>query len=99
EMTQKKLGMTTVVDLAGELAGVFTDGDVRRALDKVTDVHQAKVHELMSRHPKTIRSNLLAAEALNLMESHKITSLILTDPAKKPVGIIHIHDILRAGVI
>lgn len=99
EMTHKKLGMTTVVDDAGALAGVFTDGDVRRALDKVVDFHQATIIEVMSKNPKTITSNLLAAEALNIMESHKITCLIVTDAAQKPVGILHIHDILRAGVI
>lgn len=99
EMTHKKLGMTTVIDEAGELAGVFTDGDVRRALDQETDVHSTKVHRVMSKNPKTITSNILAAEALNIMETFKITSLVVIDKARKPVGIIHIHDILRAGVI
>lgn len=99
EMTQKKLGMTTIVNESGELAGIFTDGDLRRALDNHTDIHKIKVMEVMSKSPKTIRSNTLAVEALNLMESFKITSLVAIDEACKPVGIIHIHDILRAGVV
>ena len=99
EMTQKKLGMTTIVNESGELAGIFTDGDLRRALDTGTDIHHMKVMEVMSRNPKTIKSNTLAVEALNMMESYKITSLIVLDPVRKPVGIIHIHDILRAGVV
>jgi len=99
EMTHKKLGMTTVVSETGELAGIFTDGDIRRALDKGADVHHTRMQDIMSKNPKTIRSNILAAEALNMMESYKITSLVVIDTASKPVGIIHIHDILRAGVI
>jgi len=99
EMTQKKLGMTTIVNESGELAGIFTDGDLRRALDAGTDIHRMNVIEVMSKQPKTIKSNTLAAEALNLMESHKITSLVVVDAAQKPMGIIHIHDILRAGVV
>src|SRR6185312_12891062 len=79
EMTQKKLGMTTVVDHNNELAGVFTDGDVRRAFDNNTDVHQAVIQHLMTKNPKVIRPGTLAAEALHMMESHKITALIVTN--------------------
>jgi len=99
EMTQKKLGMTTVVNDARELVGVFTDGDIRRAFDKNADIHQTQIHQVMSRNPKTISQDLLAAEALSIMETFKITSLVVTDEQHRPVGIIHIHDILRAGVI
>jgi arabinose-5-phosphate isomerase len=99
EMTQKKLGMTTVVNDAHELMGVFTDGDVRRAFDKNADIQKTRVHQVMSRNPKTISRELLAAEALSIMEIYKITSLVVTDEKNRPVGIIHIHDILRAGVI
>lgn len=99
EMTHKKLGMTTVIDAAGKLIGIFTDGDVRRALDNNTDIHQTPVDEVMTKSPKTIRSDTLAAEALNMMESFKITSLVITNENQQPDGIIHIHDILRAGVI
>ncbi|WP_148339366.1 KpsF/GutQ family sugar-phosphate isomerase [Aquicella siphonis] len=99
EMTHKKLGMTTVVNEKNELAGVFTDGDVRRALDKEVDIHKTRIDQLMSKNPKTIARDILAAEALNIMETFKITSLVVIDSAHKPVGIIHIHDILRAGVV
>lgn len=99
EMSQKKLGMTTVVDENGELIGIFTDGDVRRTLDGNFDIQKTKMHQVMSKNPKTISRELLAADALAMMETHKITSLVIADDRKRPVGVIHIHDILRAGVI
>jgi arabinose-5-phosphate isomerase len=98
-MTEKKLGMAIVVDDAGGLLGVLTDGDLRRALDSASDIAKIHVRDIMSAHPKTITGDTLAAEALHLMETHKITSLIAVDDASKPAGVIHIHDILRAGVI
>jgi arabinose-5-phosphate isomerase len=99
EMSQKKLGMTTIINDTGELIGVFTDGDVRRTLDNQIDVHTTLMHQVMSKQPKTISRDWLAADALAMMETHKITSLIVADDHKRPVGVIHIHDILRAGVI
>lgn len=99
EMTHKKLGMTTIVHGNGELAGIFTDGDVRRTLDSNFDINTTNIQQIMSSSPKTINREILAAEALSLMEKHKITALVVTDNSRKPVGIIHIHDILRAGVI
>src|SRR3990167_2913427 len=99
EMTHKKLGMTTVVDHEGALIGIFTDGDVRRAFDNNADLHKTVIHQVMSNNPKTIKQGILAAEPLTLMETFKITSLVVTDNITHPVGIIHIHDILRAGVI
>jgi arabinose-5-phosphate isomerase len=99
EMTQKKLGMTTIVSEEGELMGIFTDGDVRRALDKEVDVHTTPIQNIMSKNPKTITHDILAAQALHIMETFKITSLVVIDQIRKPIGIIHIHDILRAGVI
>lgn len=99
EMTQKKLGMTTVVNDKGELSGVFTDGDVRRTLDANVDLNHTQVQQVMSTHPKSISPTLLAAEALAIMETHQITSLVVTNEAKQPIGILHIHDILRAGVV
>jgi arabinose-5-phosphate isomerase len=98
EMTQKKLGMTTVVNDAGELIGVFTDGDIRRAFDNKVDIQQVKISEVMSAQPKTISRDMLAAEALHFLETHQITSLIVTENLK-PVGVLHIHDVLRAGVV
>lgn len=99
EMTSKKLGMTTVIDHQGKLVGVFTDGDVRRALDHNIDLQQTQVDAVMSQNPKTIPREMMAAEALTLMENHKITSLVVTNKDHHPEGILHIHDILRAGVI
>lgn len=99
EMTQKKLGITTVVDADGKLSGIFTDGDVRRAFDHNTDVHTTRIAHVMTKRPKVITADILAAEALHIMESHKITSLVVIDPAERPVGIVHIHDILRAGIV
>jgi arabinose-5-phosphate isomerase len=100
EMTQKKLGLTTIVDDTHGLVGIFTDGDVRRTLDnKHVDIHQTRIHEIMSRNPKTIYKDVLAAEALKMMEMFKITSLIIINGSSHPIGVIHIHDILRAGVV
>lgn len=98
EMTQKKLGMTTVVDEKNELAGIFTDGDVRRAFDRSADVNTS-IHHIMSKNPKVIRQGMLAAEALHIMESHKITALIVVNDLNNPIGVVHMHDILRAGVM
>jgi arabinose-5-phosphate isomerase len=99
EITQKKLGMTTVLHADGQLAGIFTDGDVRRAFDNNADVNATNISHHMSKNPKVIRPTILAAEALHIMESHKITSLIVTDENNHPVGVVHMHDILRAGVM
>ncbi len=98
EMTQKKLGMTAVIDATNKLVGVFTDGDVRRALDENIDIHQTIILDLMSKCPKTISATLLAADALEIMETFKITTLIAVNAEDHPIGVLHIHDILRAGV-
>jgi len=98
EMTQKGFGLTTVVNAEGELLGVFTDGDLRRAIDHQVDINVARVGEVMTRNCKTVPADLLAAEALGIMESHKITALVVTE-ASRPAGVIHMHDLLRAGVV
>jgi len=98
EITHKKLGMTTVVDQDNQLAGIFTDGDVRRAFDNNADVHQTVIHHVMTKNPRIIPPGTLAAEALRIMESHKITALIITNDQNNPVGVVHLHDILRAGL-
>lgn len=98
EMTQKKLGMTVVVDNNKKLKGIFTDGDVRRAFDKNIDLHKTTMQQVMTPKPKTISQHLLAAEALALMETHKITALVVTNEKQHPIGVIHIHDLLRAGI-
>lgn len=99
EMTHKKLGMTTIMNPEGELAGIFTDGDVRRALDKNADIHTTTIHQIMTVNPKNIRKGTLAAEALHIMETYKITALIVVDDQNKLAGVVHMHDILRAGVM
>lgn len=98
EMTQKKLGMTTIVNEENKLMGIFTDGDVRRAFDSNHDVNRTAIQQIMSKNPKVVYPGTLAAEALNIMQSYKITSLVVTDEHNKVVGVIHVHDILRAGV-
>jgi arabinose-5-phosphate isomerase len=99
EMTQKKLGMTTIVNAEDELMGIFTDGDIRRAFDDNANIHETVIHQVMTKNPKSIKPGTLAAEALHTMETYKITSLIVANDPKHPVGIVHMHDILRAGVI
>lgn len=99
EMTHKKLGLTTVVDKNDALAGIFTDGDIRRAFDSNADIHSTEINQIMSRNPKVISPGILAAEALHIMETYKITALVVTSDENKPLGIVHLHDILRAGVI
>lgn len=99
EITQKKLGMTVVVNQHKQLSGIFTDGDLRRALDSNTDIHLTPVHKVMTKKPKVIKPGMLAAEALRLMEKNKITALIITNDNDHPIGVIHLHDILRAGII
>jgi arabinose-5-phosphate isomerase len=100
EMTRKRLGMTAVVDAAGVLQGVFTDGDLRRALDdQATDLHATPVSRLMGRSPKTIGPDALAVEAAHLMEEFKINALVVVDGQRRVVGALNIHDLLRARVV
>lgn len=99
EMTSKGLGITTVVDNTNKLLGVFTDGDLRRIVDKGTNLDTATAAQVMNKTPLRISQNRLAAEALGLMEERKITALVVVDEQELPSGVIHLHDILRAGVI
>jgi arabinose-5-phosphate isomerase len=99
EMTRKGLGMTAVVDENGKLAGVFTDGDLRRTIDHRIDVHTAKVSEVMTADCKTVQPGMLAAEALQIMEATKINALPVTNDDNKLVGALNMHDLLRAGVV
>ena len=99
EISRKGLGMTTVVDADGRLVGVFTDGDLRRTLDKAVDIHNTIIDAVMTRNGKTIGADHLAAEALNIMDALKINALPVTNPAGDLVGAINMHDLLRAGVI
>ncbi|MDP5209494.1 KpsF/GutQ family sugar-phosphate isomerase [Microbulbifer sp. 2205BS26-8] len=99
EMTSKGFGMTTVIDHSGKLLGVFTDGDLRRVIDQKVAFDQATMTQVMSRSPKTVSAETLAAEALRIMEDYKITALVVEDATHIPIGVLHMHDILRAGVI
>ena len=99
EMTEKGLGMTAVVDAAGKVAGVFTDGDLRRALEHALDLQQARVTDLMTHHPKTIHADELAVAAVEKMESLKINGLLVVDENNTLVGALNMHDLLKAGVV
>jgi arabinose-5-phosphate isomerase len=99
EMTRKGLGMTAIVEPDGRLAGIFTDGDLRRTLDRTIDIRQASIDEVMTVHGKTVRPEMLAAEALKIMEDHKIGALIVVDENDRPVGAFNLQDLLRAGVM
>jgi len=99
EMTAKGFGMTTVVNRQGELVGVFTDGDLRRAVDNDIDINHSTVRQLIKGSCKAVHRELLAAEALKIMEDNKITALVIEDANHHPIGVLHMHDILRAGVM
>jgi len=99
EMTAKGFGLTTIVDLENTFIGVFTDGDLRRVVDNQVDINSATIGEVMTRGGNAIDANILAAQALNIMESKKITALVVEDNDHHPLGVLHMHDILRAGVI
>jgi arabinose-5-phosphate isomerase len=99
EVTRKGLGMTAIVDDAGRVLGVFTDGDLRRALDAGLDLHTTRMEQVMTRHAKTVRASTLAAEAVHLMETHRITALVVVDAEQRIVGALNVHDLLRAGVV
>ena len=90
--------MTSVVDAGGKLLGVFTDGDLRRVLDDQIDIHNTPIHELMTSDCITISADILAAEALQIMDEHKISALVVVDDTRRPVGAIHLHNLLKAGV-
>jgi len=99
EITQKSLGMTTVVNTQGQLLGVFTDGDLRRTLDKGFDIHRTVISQVMTQNSITVSPQLLAAEALKIMQERKITSLVVVEQDHKLLGIVHMHDLLRVGII
>lgn len=99
EMSAKKLGMTTVVDRAGALLGIITDGDLRRFLQEGGDFSKITAGSLASRHPKMIGPDELAAKAVEMMERYSITTLVVADSAKGIVGVVHLHDLLRHGIV
>ncbi len=99
EMTRQGLGMAVVVDGNDSLLGVFTDGDLRRAVDRAVDLRTARVGEVMTSPCKSVRTGILAAEALHLMEEHKINALPVVDDDGRVMGAFNMHDLLRAGVV
>jgi arabinose-5-phosphate isomerase len=99
EMSRKGLGMTTIVDERRRVLGIFTDGDLRRALDRQLDVHATPMREVMTAGGKVARPRMLAAEAVHMMEEHRITALPVVDDDGVLVGALNVHDLLRAGVM
>lgn len=99
EITQKGLGMTAIVDVDRRLTGIFTDGDLRRALDRQVDLYQGQVLSVMSPQPRTITADRLAAEAVQLMQRYRINGVLVVDADNRPIGALNMHDLLRAGVV
>ncbi|PKM12405.1 MAG: D-arabinose 5-phosphate isomerase [Gammaproteobacteria bacterium HGW-Gammaproteobacteria-3] len=99
EMTEKKLGMTVIVDAAGKVVGIFTDGDLRRLLSKNIDIHQCVISSVMNRSFTSITSKLLAAEAMQIMESGKINALVVINERRQAIGALNMHDLIRAGIV
>ncbi|WP_240220034.1 KpsF/GutQ family sugar-phosphate isomerase [Rheinheimera hassiensis] len=99
EISKKGLGMTAVVDEQGRMAGIFTDGDLRRILDQRYDIHTNLIAEVMTRKCITANAQMLAAEALQIMQQKKINGLIVVDDTQVPIGAMNMHDLLRAGVL
>jgi len=99
EMTGKGLGMTAIVGDHGNLLGVFTDGDLRRALDAGIDIHETEMRSVMHTNCKTTGDDILAAEAVRILQENKITSLLVVDDDNKLIGALNIHDLLRAGLM
>ncbi|MAX32643.1 MAG: D-arabinose 5-phosphate isomerase [Halomonadaceae bacterium] len=99
EITRQGLGFTCVIDREGLLAGVYTDGDLRRALDQHSNLHALSVDEVMTSPGKRISADVLAAEAVRIMEGSRISALAVVDAQGRPIGALHMHDLLRSGVI
>jgi len=99
-MSSKRLGLTIVCDGSGRIAGVITDGDLRRGIQKWGEgFFKMKAGEVMTKGPRVIDRGSLAAKALSVMENHSITALIIPDIEDRPMGIIHLHDILKKGIV
>lgn len=99
EITRKNLGMTAIVNQQQKLIGIYTDGDLRRTLDKNIDVHSALVKDVMTVNCKTIPQSILAAEALTIMQANKINAMLVVDDDNSLIGALNMHDLLRAGVV
>ena len=99
EMTEKKLGMTTIVDARNQVTGIFTDGDLRRTLAKNLDIQNTAISEVMTHQCAVISGNILAAEAMQIMEQKKINALIVVDEQQLAIGALNMHDLIRAGIV
>lgn len=99
EMTRKGMGMTAVVDADDRVVGIYTDGDLRRSLDRGCDIHTTRIAEVMTANPRTIAPERLAAEAVERMQAHNIYSLLVVDGAGRLIGALSMHDLMRAGVV
>lgn len=98
EISSKRLGCTCVVDKKGKLKGIITDGDIRRTLQNYENVSDIKAKDIMNRSPKIINENMLGETAIELMEKYTITQLVITDKKKNPAGVVHLHDLVKAGL-
>jgi arabinose-5-phosphate isomerase len=99
EMSRGRIGMTAVVDRDGLVKGVFTDGDLRRTIEKKTRLDALLVDEVMTTNPRTVRREMLAAEAVHVMEEHKVNQLLVVDEHGALIGALNMHDLFRAKVI
>jgi arabinose-5-phosphate isomerase len=99
EMTRTGLGLTAVTGENDVVLGIFTDGDLRRTLDRRLDIHAVTMEQVMTRNPRTIAPHELAAAAAHLMEQHRITALLVVDTARRLIGALNVHDLMRAGVV
>jgi arabinose-5-phosphate isomerase len=99
EMTEKKLGMTAVVDACNQVIGIFTDGDLRRMLGRNLDIHHTAITEVMTPHCAVIPADILAAEAMRIMEQKKINALIVVDGQRRAIGALNMHDLIHAGIV
>jgi len=99
EMTEKKLGMTAIVDAGNRVIGIFTDGDLRRMLGRNLDVHKTPITEVMTPDCAVISADILAAEAMQIMEQKKINALIVVDAQRRAIGALNMHDLIRAGIV
>ncbi len=99
EMTEKQLGMTAILDADDRIAGIFTDGDLRRMLEKDFDIHNTPIKEVMTANCTVIGQDMLAAEAMQMMEKRKFNGLIVVDEQKKVLGALNMHDLIRAGIV
>jgi len=99
EVSRGRMGMTTVVDEHGRVVGIFTDGDLRRSLQKGVDLRSAPIADIMTRGPRTIGPDKLAAEAVQIMERYKVNQLVVVDEDQKLLGALNMHDLFRAKVI